>query len=134
MEKEYRTYGRHVTVDCYGVSFELLNSLKQLSKLCTEGAEKAGATVLSVVEKQFEPQGTSVLLLLSESHLSVHTYPEKGFCGLDCYTCGEDVDPQVAIDYIVDRLNPTKTIFRKYDRGVGTITEVVTYDCEKTDQ
>ena len=77
-----------------------------------EAAEVCGATVLSVQSKQFEPQGATVLVMLSESHLSIHTYPERGFAALDCYTCGETVDPQLAIDFMVSVLKP-ETFYAK---------------------
>ncbi|WP_317981048.1 adenosylmethionine decarboxylase, partial [Paenibacillus glycanilyticus] len=89
---EYSTFGRHVAVDTWGVDFDLLNNAEFLQAQMVEAAEACGATVLSVQSKQFEPQGATVLVLLSESHLSIHTYPEKGFAALDCYTCGETVD------------------------------------------
>ncbi|MDF2723697.1 MAG: S-adenosylmethionine decarboxylase, partial [Paenibacillus sp.] len=76
----------------------------------------------SVQAKQFEPQGATVLVLLSESHISIHTYPEKGFAALDCYTCGETVDPQAAIDYLVSVLKPTRTYAKKLIRGLGELT------------
>lgn len=84
-----------------------------------EAAEACGATVLSVQAKQFEPQGATVLVMLSESHLSIHTYPERGFAAIDCYTCGETVDPQLAIDYMVSVLKPKNTYAKKLIRGVG---------------
>jgi len=87
-----------------------------------EAAEACGATVMSVQSKQFEPQGATVLVLLSESHLSIHTYPERGFAAIDCYTCGETVDPQLAIDYLVSALKPEKCYAKKLVRGLGEMT------------
>ncbi len=119
---EYSTFGRHVAVDTWGVQFEKLNDSDWLQAHMVEAAEASGATVLSVQAKQFEPQGATVLVMLSESHLSIHTYPERGFAAIDCYTCGETVDPQVAIDYLVSVLRPNKTYAKKLVRGVGEIT------------
>lgn len=116
---EYSTFGRHVAVDTWGVDFDLLNSAELLQSHMVEAAEACGATVLSVQAKQFEPQGATVLVMLSESHLSIHTYPERGFAAIDCYTCGETVDPQLAIDYMVNVLKPTSTYAKKLIRGVG---------------
>lgn len=65
--------------------------------------------------------------MLSESHLSIHTYPERGFAAIDCYTCGETVDPQLAIDYLVSVLKPERTYAKKLIRGLGEM-EVVTPD------
>lgn len=121
---EYSTFGRHVTIDTWGVDFNLLNDSKLLQHHMIEAAEVCGATVLSVQAKQFEPQGATVLVLLSESHLSIHTYPEKGFAALDCYTCGETVDPEVAIDFMVKALQPERVYARKIIRGSGEL-EVV---------
>jgi len=122
---EYSTFGRHVAIDTWGVDFELLNNAELLQHHMVEAAEACGATVLSVQSKQFDPQGATVLVLLSESHLSIHTYPERGFAALDCYTCGDTVDPEIAIEYLVKILNPEKVYARKIIRGVGEMEVVV---------
>ncbi|AJY76044.1 adenosylmethionine decarboxylase [Paenibacillus beijingensis] len=121
---EYSTFGRHVAVDTWGVDFELLNNADFLEAHMVEAAEACGASVLSVQAKQFEPQGATVLVLLSESHLSIHTYPEKGFAALDCYTCGETVDPQLAIDYMLAVLKPETAYAKKLVRGMGELQVV----------
>ncbi|MCJ8013815.1 adenosylmethionine decarboxylase [Paenibacillus sp. KQZ6P-2] len=118
---EYSTFGRHVAVDTWGVDFDMLNDAEFLQAHMVEAAEACGATVMSVQSKQFEPQGATVLVLLSESHLSIHTYPERGFAAIDCYTCGETVDPQLAIDYLVSVLKPEKTYAKKLVRGLGEL-------------
>ncbi|GGH33613.1 adenosylmethionine decarboxylase [Paenibacillus segetis] len=122
---EYSTFGRHVAVDTWGVDFDVLNNAELLTAHLVEAAEACGATVMSIQSKQFEPQGATVLVLLSESHLSIHTYPERGFAAIDCYTCGEFVDPQLAIDYLVSVLKPDKTFAKQLIRGLGEL-EVVT--------
>lgn len=128
---EYSTFGRHVVVDAWGVRYELLNDVKFLEKSLVEAAEACGATVLSVQSKQFTPQGATVLVLLSESHISIHTYPEKGFAALDCYTCGETVDPQIAVEYMVQVLQPEKYHAKMLTRGLGPI-EVVSPKVRET--
>lgn len=119
---EYSTFGRHVAVDTWGVDFGLLNDAEWLKAQMVEAAEACGATVLSVQSKQFEPQGATVLVLLSESHLSIHTYPEKGFAAIDCYTCGDTVDPEVAINYMVSVLKPERAFAKKIIRGLGEMS------------
>ncbi|WP_159881133.1 adenosylmethionine decarboxylase [Paenibacillus puerhi] len=118
---EYSTFGRHVAVDTWGVNFDLLNSAEWLQAQMVEAAEACGATVMSVQSKQFEPQGATVLVLLSESHLSIHTYPERGFAALDCYTCGETVDPQLAIEHMLSVLKPETVHAKKIVRGIGEL-------------
>jgi S-adenosylmethionine decarboxylase len=118
---EFSTFGRHVAMDTWGVDFDVLNDAKTLQHHMVEAAKACGATVLSVQAQQFEPQGATVLVLLSESHISIHTYPEKGFAALDCYTCGETVDPQVAIEYMVSVLKPKQVYPKMLKRGEGPI-------------
>jgi S-adenosylmethionine decarboxylase len=118
---DFSTFGRHIAVDTWGVDFDLLNHAEWLETQLVEAAERCGATVLSIQSKQFEPQGATVLVLLSESHLSIHTYPEKGFAALDCYTCGETVDPQLAIEYLVSLLKPKSMHATKLVRGIGVL-------------
>jgi S-adenosylmethionine decarboxylase len=121
MAMEYSTFGRHCAVDAWGIDFELIDNADFLKEHMVKAAKKSGATVLSVQAQQFEPQGATVLVLLSESHLSIHTYPEKGFAALDCYTCGDTVDPEVAVNYLLDILKP-KTVYPKLlKRGEGEI-------------
>lgn len=127
---EYSTFGRHVAVDAWGVRYDLLNDADWLKDQLVQAAEISGATVLSVQSRQFEPQGATVLVLLSESHLSIHTYPEKGFAALDCYTCGETVDPQTAIDKLLEALKPERVHAKKLIRGLGDI-EVETPDMNR---
>lgn len=119
---EYSTFGRHVALDVWGVDEGLLNNSAVLQTHLVEAAEACGATVLSVQKKQFEPQGATVLVLLSESHISIHTYPEKGFAAIDCYTCGDTVDPELAIEYLISVLNPEQVHAKKLIRGLGEIT------------
>jgi S-adenosylmethionine decarboxylase len=118
---EFSTFGRHVTMDAWGVDFDLLNDVSFLEHHLKEAAKACGATILSVQSHQFEPQGATVLVMLSESHLTIHTYPEKGFAALDCYTCGHTVDPSIAIEYMLNVLKPTQAFTKLLQRGTGPI-------------
>ncbi|NDI36707.1 adenosylmethionine decarboxylase [Chengkuizengella sediminis] len=118
---EYSTFGRHVVIDTWGVEVELLNNVEFLKEHMVQAAEECGATVLSVQEKKFDPQGVTILVMLSESHISIHTYPEKQFAAIDCYTCGVTVDPEKAINYLVSKLNPEQVHSKKIIRGLGEL-------------
>ncbi|MEK5061536.1 adenosylmethionine decarboxylase [Paenibacillus shunpengii] len=115
------TFGRHVAVDTWGVDFDLLNNEDYLQVQMVEAAEACDATILSVQSRQFEPHGVTVLVMLAESHLSIHTHPERGFAAIDCYTCGELVDPQLAVEYLVSALNPEKIFSKTLVRGNGEL-------------
>jgi S-adenosylmethionine decarboxylase proenzyme len=65
----------------------------------------SGANVIQTISKKFEPQGVTILCLLSESHISIHTYPELGNCYVDIFTCGA-ANPKIGCDRIIEQLNP----------------------------
>ncbi|KRF18714.1 adenosylmethionine decarboxylase [Paenibacillus sp. Soil787] len=118
---QYSTYGRHTVVDVWGVDASFLDNVDFLRLIMVNAAVKSSATVLSVIHKKFEPSGCSILVLLSESHLSIHTYPKEGFAAIDGYTCGKRVDPKIAVDYLVDILQPKKIYTKTLIRGSNEI-------------
>ena len=118
---EYSTFGKHIIVDLWGVDFSLLDDMYFLEHHLVHAAALSGAHVLNVSTKEFHPHGVTVLVLLSQSHLSIHTYPEKNFAAIDCYTCGTTVEPQIAIDYIVSILEPNEMHIKRLIRGIGEI-------------
>jgi S-adenosylmethionine decarboxylase len=122
---EYKTYGRHVLADVWGVDFQKLNDVQFLKEQLTIAANKCGAKVLGMEYEKFKPCGVTVLILLSESHLSIHTYPEKGFAAIDGYTCGEDVDPELAVEYLLNILEPKKIYSCKIIRGTGDLQMMI---------
>jgi S-adenosylmethionine decarboxylase len=118
---EYQTYGRHILADVWGVEFDRINNLEFLKEHMSKAAEKCGAKILGIEYEAFQPCGVTVLILLSESHLSIHTYPEKGFAAIDGYTCGERVDPEVAVRYLLSVLEPQTVYSCKIVRGTGEL-------------
>ena len=83
-----------------------MNDEHYLVRLLEEAAVISGATVLQTVFKKFDPQGATVICLLSESHISIHTWPEEGKAAVDVYTCG-DSDPKLGCDMIISQLHST---------------------------
>ena len=109
--------GRHITTELYGCKPEDLNNLELIKEGMITGAINCGATVLNVSFHEFSPQGVTCLLLLSESHFSFHSWPELGYAAVDCYTCGDTVDPQKAIDHLTSVLNPLVVENSQKNRG-----------------
>lgn len=87
---DYSFTGSHFFASYYECNFERLDDLEQLRLAMYEAAAASGATVLKHSEHQFTPQGITMVLLLSESHASIHTYPETGACFVDLFTCGNN--------------------------------------------
>ena len=88
--------GKHVIYDLLGGNPHLLDDIDFVTQAITEAVEASGATLLGINSHRFEPQGVTAVALLSESHLSVHTWPEHGYAAIDCFTCGEHTDPEAA--------------------------------------
>ncbi|MFZ9728828.1 MAG: adenosylmethionine decarboxylase, partial [Candidatus Nanopelagicaceae bacterium] len=89
--------GKHYLLNLYGCPFDRLDNSLFLMELLENAAAASGATVCETIFKQFDPQGVTVLCLLSESHISIHTWPEKGEAAVDIFTCG-DCNPKIGCD------------------------------------
>lgn len=100
-----RSVGSHVLADISGSDSPLLNDGEALESLLRRASEAAGATVLTAHHHAFEPQGVTAIVVLAESHVSVHTWPEWGGATLDAYTCGA-ADPEHLIDLVIAELAP----------------------------
>ena len=96
--------GKHYLLNLYGCPFDRLNNHRFLVDLLENAAASSGATVVQTIYKKFDPQGVTVLCLLSESHISIHTWPEKGEAAVDIFTCG-DCEPKVGCDVIIHQIN-----------------------------
>lgn len=83
------TVAEHLLVEYHGCDRELLNDESRIRELMCRAAEAAGARVVAEVFHRYRPQGVTGVLLIEESHFSVHTWPEYGYAALDFYTCGE---------------------------------------------
>jgi S-adenosylmethionine decarboxylase len=95
--------GKHYLLNLYGCSFVLLNDENFLIDLLENAAIASGATVCQTIHKKFDPQGVTVLCLLSESHISIHTWPEEEKAAVDVYCCG-DANPKIGCDIIIHQL------------------------------
>lgn len=98
--------GKHYLLNLYGCPFCLLDDQRSLIDLLENAAVASGANIVQTISKRFEPQGVTVLCLLSESHISIHTWPEDGKAAVDVYTCG-DCNPKIGCDIIIHQLCAT---------------------------
>ena len=87
--------------DCNQWSLDDELTIKSVVK---NAADVAESTLLALNSHKFEPQGITAVALLSESHISIHTWPEDGSCAVDVYTCGTTARPRLACDYIIGEL------------------------------
>jgi S-adenosylmethionine decarboxylase proenzyme len=86
----YSQKSSHLLLEYNGCNVSKLNNKKYLEDLLTKAAVKGKFTVLNSAFHQFEPQGVTGVILLSESHMSIHTWPEHGYAAVDLFTCGQN--------------------------------------------
>ncbi len=108
--------GIHCILELYDCPANLLNDLVFIQQSLREAAVKAQATLLGEVSYPFEPQGVTALVLLAESHISVHTWPESGYAAVDVFTCGQHTEPELACLYLIRALQSEYHVLRKIPR------------------
>ncbi|NGP45017.1 S-adenosylmethionine decarboxylase proenzyme [Bacillaceae bacterium SIJ1] len=115
------TFGRHVIAELWGCHVDKLNDMKYIEETFVEAALQAGAEVREVAFHKFAPQGVSGVVIISESHLTIHSFPEHGYASIDVYTCGDQIDPNVAAHYIAQELEASTNETIEIPRGTGPI-------------
>ncbi|ATY85514.1 S-adenosylmethionine decarboxylase proenzyme [Kyrpidia spormannii] len=115
------TMGRHVIAELWGCDREKLNDLMGIERIMVRAALEAGAEIREVAFHKFAPQGVSGVVIISESHLTIHSFPEHGYASIDVYTCGNRIDPNVACDYITRALGAETRESLEVPRGLGPV-------------
>lgn len=98
-----------------------MNNLEVIEQAFLTAARKMGATIVASEFHQFNPYGISGMIIISESHLSIHTWPEYGYAAVDIFTCGEVIDPQVAHSILREALQSTQESVIEMRRGVMNV-------------
>ena len=103
-------FGRHMTVEFYDCNPEIIVDSEKVKKAFLKAAKDAGATVLDSSFHVFEPQGVSGVVIIAESHFTVHAWPEHDYAAVDLFTCSESVDMKKAISSLKASLEAEETI------------------------
>ena len=119
--------GRHLIAEFFGCDSSVLSDSKKLEEILLEAAEAANLTVIRSATHFFDPGATS-LVLIGESHLSIHTWPEYGHATVDVFVCGEK-DPWIAYRVIEERLKPKEAKVVELPRGISPPSELGTPPC-----
>jgi len=110
--------GRHILAEYYGCDVHILNDLELLQNYMREAVIESGATIIDSTFHKFNPHGISGVIVIAESHMALHTWPEYGYAAIDFFTCGDRVDPSKAFGYINNRLKPQKYSSKVLMRGL----------------
>ena len=128
-EKIHEFTGRHLLASYLGCDKKAIRDLEGLRAAMMRAVEASHATVLTHAEHIFAPDGLTMVILLSESHASIHTYPEEGACFVDLFTCGQTCSAE-AFDAVLRKfLQPSRVEARIVLRGRQTASDCVR-DCQ----
>lgn len=108
-----------MAADLYGCDPTVINDIPALERLLHAAAEASNATVVDALTHTFTPVGATIALILAESHLIVHTWPEHGFAALDAFTCSDAMKPEAAVEVVRAGLGAAKVESSTVPRGVA---------------
>ena len=109
-------HSKHLLLELYGCDYEKLNDESFLRCTLNRSAKLAKATVLNLISNKFEPQGVTAIALLAESHISIHTWPESNYSAVDIFTCGQNMMPELASQYLIESLMAEEHLLRVIHR------------------
>ena len=108
---------KHLLLELYRCDYEKLNDESFLRCILNRAAKLANSTVLNLISNKFEPQGVTAIALLAESHISIHTWPESNYSAVDIFTCGQNMLPELASQYLIEALKAEEHFLRVIERN-----------------
>ena len=110
--------GRQILVEFYGCNEEVLTNTRHIRETLLEGARRSGATIVSHDFHTFSPHGVSGAVVIAESHVTIHTWPEFGYAAIDIFTCGETIDPWAVMRYLEAEFGANSVSSMELKRGL----------------
>ncbi len=110
--------GRHLLLELFDCDFDAINNLETVKNALVEAAKRAHATIVDVVFHEFNPFGISGVVVIAESHLSIHTWPEHRYAAVDIFSCGDVLKPEVAANFLVEQFGAERTSVIELQRGM----------------
>lgn len=117
-----KSLGKHILVEFYNCNKKKLNDLKFVEDAMIGAAETAKATIVQDVFHKFSPHGISGVIVIAESHLAIHTWPEYGYAAVDLFTCGEKTNPWDAFYYLSEKFEAKIKTTLELKRGTMEFT------------
>ncbi|MBI5058501.1 adenosylmethionine decarboxylase [candidate division KSB1 bacterium] len=113
-----KALGRQIVVEFYGCNQKTLNDVAAIKRSMRGAAIAAGATIVQDAFHLFNPHGVSGVVVIAESHLAIHTWPEYGYAAVDLFTCGDDVSPDLAFQHLKTHLEASSFSCMEMKRGI----------------
>ena len=115
--------GIHILAEMYQCSTPMLDDLDFILDIFTEAIKMCRCNILNIYCHKFDPDGISINITLSESHATIHTWPEYGYAAVDIFSCGANTQPYIGIQFLKEKLGCKKTFLKHIDRGIPNISE-----------
>ncbi|MGL4563608.1 MAG: adenosylmethionine decarboxylase [Brevinema sp.] len=112
------TLGRHILIEFYNCNEDILKDPNLIDEYMNKAAEKSNATIVESVFHHFNPYGVSGAVIISESHLAIHTWPEYGYAAVDVFTCGNTINPWTAFSFLEDVFESSRSESIEIPRGM----------------
>ncbi len=116
-DRQLSHQSKHLLLELYRCDYDKLNDESFLRCTLNRSAKLAKATVLNLISNKFEPQGVTAIALLAESHISIHTWPESNYSAVDIFTCGHNMMPELASQYLIQVLKAEEHSLRIIERN-----------------
>jgi S-adenosylmethionine decarboxylase len=113
-----KALGTHIIVELSECNADILSDVEMVTDILVTAAQQANAEVLQTAFHRFTPQGVSGVVVIAESHLSIHTWPEYGYAAMDIYTCGDHTDPWKACRYAAEKFQAKQMLTTEVRRGL----------------
>jgi len=113
-----KALGTHIIVELSDCNAQILSDVEEVTQILVTAAKEANAEVLQTAFHRFTPQGVSGVVVIAESHLSIHTWPEYGYAAMDIYTCGDHTDPWKACRYAAEKFQAKQMLTTEVRRGL----------------
>lgn len=118
-----KSLGKHLIVELYDCDKSLIDRVDQVEAILVEAVKVSKATIIKPVFHQFNPHGVSGVVVIAESHFSIHTWPEYGYCALDIFTCGEQIDSDLALQFLKKEFKAKSMSIVELKRGTLDVPE-----------
>ncbi len=118
-----KSLGKHLIVELYNCDRHLIDRADRVEEILVEAVRVSKATIIKPVFHQFNPHGVSGVVVIAESHFSIHTWPEYGYCALDIFTCGDQIDSDAALKFLKEAFKAKSMSIVELKRGTLDVPE-----------
>jgi S-adenosylmethionine decarboxylase len=130
-----KSLGNHLIIELYNCKTDIINDLHKVEDILMKSVNLSGAEIIAPVFHRFNPHGVSGVIVIAESHFSIHTWPEYGYCAVDIFTCGDTIDSQKALTFMKKAFEAKSISVVETKRGILNLpVEKIKYKPEPVNQ